>query len=87
MTKRPDSPAIIGLLVLGGILAVGALVLIGIGREVPAEVWALVAGAIGAVGGWVGKTLTAEPTQPEPAYLNPNSDLPPEVPQTEGRPQ
>lgn len=78
MTKRPDSPAIIGLLVLGGILAVGALVLIGIGREVPAEVWALVAGAIGAVGGWVGKTLTTEPTQPEPAYLNPNKETPDE---------
>ena len=61
MTRRPDGPAILGLLILAGVLSVGALVLIGMERTVPPEVWALIAGAVGAVGGWVGKTLTSEP--------------------------
>ena len=60
--KRPDGPAILGLLILAGLLSVGALVLIGLERSVPPEVWALIAGAIGAVGGWVGKTITTEGT-------------------------
>lgn len=74
MTRRPDGPAILGLLILAGVLSVGALALIGMGREVPAEVWALVAGAIGAVGGWVGKTITSEPAPdviPAPTELEP----------------
>jgi hypothetical protein len=58
--KRPDSPAILGLLTLAAILSIGALVLIGMERTVPPEVWALIAGAVGAVGGWVGKTITTE---------------------------
>ena len=62
--SRPDAPAVIGLLILAGILSIGGLTLIGLGHQVPPEVWALVAGGIGAVGGWVGKTLTAEkPTE------------------------
>ena len=58
MMRRPDGPAIVGLLVLAGVLGVGALVLVGVGRDVPVEVWPLVAAAVGAVGGWVGKTAT-----------------------------
>jgi hypothetical protein len=66
--KRPDSPAILGLLALAAILSIGALVLIGMERTVPPEVWALIAGAVGAVGGWVGKTITTEaPEVPAPA--------------------
>jgi hypothetical protein len=62
--KRPDSPAILGLLTLAAILSIGALVLIGMDRTVPPEVWALIAGAVGAVGGWVGKTVTTETPTP-----------------------
>ena len=58
--RRPDSPAILGLLALAAILSIGALVLIGIQRNVPAEVWTLVGGMVGAVGGWVGKTVYSE---------------------------
>ena len=65
--RRPDSPAILGLLILAAILSIGALVLIGIERNVPAEVWTLVGGMVGAVGGWVGKTVYSEPPTPPPA--------------------
>ena len=64
--KRPDQQAILGLLVVAAILAVGGLILVGLERTVPPEVWALVAAALGAVGGWVGKTLTAETPAPPP---------------------
>lgn len=67
--KRPDQQAILGLLVVAAILAVGGLVLVGLERTVPPEVWALVAAALGAVGGWVGKTLTAE--TPVPPVVEP----------------
>lgn len=67
--KRPDSPAILGLLILAAILSIGALVLIGLDRTVPPEVWALIAGAVGAVGGWVGKTMTTEPV-PAPVVVD-----------------
>ena len=62
---RPDSPAIVGLLALAAILSIGALVLIGLEREIPCEVWTLVGGMVGAVGGWIGKTATTEPTEPK----------------------
>lgn len=64
--RRPDAPAILGLLALAGVLSVGALVLIGLERPVPPEVWALIAGAVGAVGGWVGKTVTTETPEVAP---------------------
>ena len=60
MMERPDSPAVIGLLLLAALLGVGAIVLLALGKEVPPELWAIVAASAGAVGGWVGKTLTAE---------------------------
>jgi hypothetical protein len=62
---RPDSPAIVGLLALAAILSIGALVLIGLEREIPSEVWTLVGGMVGAVGGWIGKTATTEPATPK----------------------
>ena len=70
MTERPDSPAVLGLLVLAALLGVGAIVLLALDKDVPPELWAIVAASAGAVGGWVGKTLTKEkPPPPEPIAI------------------
>lgn len=72
MNQRPDSLAVIGLLILAGVLGVGGIVLTALGHSAPTEVWAIVAASAGAVGGWVGKTLTSEPPPLPDAY---SSDL------------
>lgn len=69
--KRPDSPAVMGLLALAAVLGVGALVLIGMDRAVPPELWAIIAGITGGVAGWIGKTLTAEAPEPPPVVEAP----------------
>ena len=76
--KRPDQQAILGLLIVAALLSVGGLILVGLDRTVPPEVWALVAAALGAVGGWVGKTMTAETPEPEPDRIP--APLPPMEP-------
>lgn len=61
MKQRPDSPAILGLIGLAGLVIVGWILLSALGKSVPGEAWGLVLTLTGVVGGWVGKTLTSEP--------------------------
>ena len=61
MKVRPDSPAILGLIGLAGLVIVGWIILTALGKSVPGEAWGLVLTLTGVVGGWVGKTLTSEP--------------------------
>ncbi len=68
--KRPDSVAVVGLLVAAALIAVAGLALIAAGHDVPAEVWAIVAASLGAVGGWIGKTVVSEPP-PAPEIVAP----------------
>ena len=63
MKQRPDSPAILGLIGLAGLVIVGWIILTALGKTVPGEAWGLVLTLAGIVGGWVGKTLTAEPVE------------------------
>lgn len=80
MRQRPDTPAILGLIGLAGLLVLGWIILSALGKTVPAEAWVAISTLAGIVGGWVGKTLTSEaaptvdvaeivpaPAQPEPA--------------------
>ncbi len=80
MRQRPDTPAILGLIGLAGLLVLGWIILSALGKTVPAEAWVAISTVAGIVGGWVGKTLTSEPAptvdvaeivpapaQPEPA--------------------
>ena len=52
-TRRGEVAAVIGLLVLAAAVSVGGLLLLGAGRPVPAEVWALAGGAVLVVGVWL----------------------------------
>lgn len=61
MKTRPDTPAILGLIGLAGLVIVGWILLSALGKSVPGEAWGLVLTLTGVVGGWVGKTMTAEP--------------------------
>ena len=63
MKARPDSPAILGLIGLAGLVIVGWIILTALGKTVPGEAWGLVLTTVGIVGGWVGKTLTSEPVE------------------------
>ena len=63
MKARPDSPAILGLIGLAGLLVVGWVILSALGKDVPAEAWVAISTVAGIVGGWVGKTLTSEPVE------------------------
>ena len=70
MKPRPDSPAILGLIGLAGLVIVGWIILTALGKTVPGEAWGLVLTLAGIVGGWVGKTLTSEPAgEPIPVTL------------------
>lgn len=60
MKTRPDTPAILGLIGLAGLVIVGWILLSALGKTVPGEAWGLVLTLTGVVGGWVGKTLTSE---------------------------
>lgn len=60
MKTRPDTPAILGLIGLAGLVIVGWILLSALGKSVPGEAWGLVLTLTGVVGGWVGKTLTSE---------------------------
>ena len=62
--KRPDSPAILGLIGVAGLLVLGWIILSALGKEVPPEAWVAISTVAGIVGGWVGKTLTSEPVEP-----------------------
>lgn len=64
MKSRPDSPAILSLIGLAGLLVLGWIILAALGKEVPAEAWVAISTLAGIVGGWVGKTLTSEPVEP-----------------------
>ena len=64
MKSRPDTPAILGLIGLAGLVIVGWIILTALGKSVPGEAWGLVLTLAGIVGGWVGKTLTSEPVAP-----------------------
>lgn len=66
MMKRPDSPAILGLIGLAALLVAGWVILAALGKPVPPELWIALSTVVGVVGGWVGKTLTSEPA-PAPA--------------------
>ena len=89
MKARPDSPAILGLIGLAGLVIVGWIILTALGKTVPGEAWGLVLTTVGIVGGWVGKTLTSEPvSEPIPATLetSPISYSPPNVEIVESHP-
>ena len=89
MKARPDSPAILGLIGLAGVVIVGWIILTALGKPVPGEAWGLVLTLTGVVGGWVGKTLTSEPvSEPIPATLetSPISYSPPNVEIVESHP-
>ena len=60
MKSRPDSPAILSLIGLAGLLVLGWIILSALGKTVPAEAWVAISTLAGIVGGWVGKTLTSE---------------------------
>ena len=60
MRQRPDTPAILGLIGLAGLLVLGWIILSALGKTVPAEAWVAISTVAGIVGGWVGKTLTSE---------------------------
>ena len=64
MRQRPDTPAILGLIGLAGLLVLGWIILSALGKTVPAEAWVALSTLAGIVGGWVGKTLTSEPVEP-----------------------
>ena len=66
--KRPDTPAIMGLIGLAALLIVGWVVLTVAGEETPPEAWVALSGVVGIIGGWVGKTLMAE-TPPAPEVV------------------
>ena len=63
MKSRPDTPAILGLIGLAGLLVLGWIILSAVGKTVPAEAWVAISTVAGIVGGWVGKTLTSEPAE------------------------
>jgi hypothetical protein len=60
MTRRPDQPAILGLIGLAGLIVLGWIVLSALDKPVPAEAWLAVGALGGIVGGWVGKTVVTE---------------------------
>lgn len=65
--RRPDTPAIMGLIGLAALLIIGWVVLTVAGKPTPPEAWVALSGVVGIIGGWVGKTLMAEtPAQVEP---------------------
>ena len=78
MKARPDSPAILSLIGLAGLLVLGWIILAALGKEVPAEAWVAISTLAGIVGGWVGKTLTSEPAEPlevPGSYSSPNAEI------------
>lgn len=77
--KRPDSPAILGLIGLAGLLVLGWIILSALGKEVPPEAWVAISTVAGIVGGWVGKTLTSEPVEPVKAGVPPGAIFEPPV--------
>lgn len=84
MNQRPDTPAVVGLIALAGLLVVGWVVLAALGKNVPPELWIALSTVVGVVGGWVGKTLTSE----KPAGSVEGFDPPPvaDVPLVEAGP-
>ncbi len=86
MKPRPDSPAILGLIGLAGVVIVGWIILTALGKTVPGEAWGLVLTLAGIVGGWVGKTLTSEPADASPPESLPISYSPPNVEIVESHP-
>jgi len=61
MRQRPDTPAILGLIVVAALLVIGWVILTVAGKDTPPEAWIALSTLVGVVGGWVGKTMTAEP--------------------------
>lgn len=86
MKPRPDSPAILGLIGLAGLVIIGWIILTALGKTVPGEAWGLVLTLAGIVGGWVGKTLTSEPADASPPESLPISYSPPNVEIVESHP-
>ena len=86
MKARPDSPAILGLIGLAGVVIVGWIILTALGKPVPGEAWGLVLTLTGVVGGWVGKTLTSEPVEVLAPESLPISYSPPNVEIVESHP-
>ena len=86
MKPRPDSPAILGLIGLAGLVIVGWIILTALGKPVPGEAWGLVLTLTGVVGGWVGKTLTSEPVEVLAPESLPISYSPPNVEIVESHP-
>ena len=84
MTRRPDTPAVMGLVALAGLLILGWILLTALGKAVPSEAWIALAGLVGAVAGWVGKTATVDTpaavvAEPMPTHLP--APLPPLEPE------
>ena len=86
MKSRPDSPAILGLIGLAGLVIVGWIILTALGKTVPGEAWGLVLTLAGIVGGWVGKTLASEPVEVLAPESLPISYSPPNVEIVESHP-
>ena len=86
MKSRPDSPAILSLIGLAGLLVLGWIILAALGKEVPAEAWVAISTLAGIVGGWVGKTLTSEPVEVLAPESLPISYSPPNVEIVESHP-
>ena len=86
MKSRPDSPAILSLIGLAGVVIVGWIILTALGKPVPGEAWGLVLTLTGVVGGWVGKTLTSEPVEVLAPESLPISYSPPNVEIVESHP-
>ena len=86
MKSRPDSPAILSLIGLAGLLVLGWIILAALGKEVPAEAWVAISTLAGIVGGWVGKTLTSEPVEVLAPESLPISSSPPNVEIVESHP-
>lgn len=76
MNKRPDGQAVLGILAVAGLIVVGWIILSAIGHDVGANPWQVVAACIGAVAGWVGKSVWSDREQQPPEPPRP-SDAPP----------
>lgn len=65
MTRRPDTPAVMGLIGLAALIVVGWIVLTALDKPVDREAWLAFGMITGGILGWIGKTLLGEAATPE----------------------